>query len=252
VIENHLRYDIRIINVSLGGDVPSKGKITTLDRLVEDATALGMVVICASGNSGAKKIMPPASAPSAITVGGLNDHNGLYKKKWEMYRSNYGLGCGGVMKPELIAPAQWIAAPMLPGSKTFNDAQFWWALEHAHDDELKRILKTSEAKQRINAEILPKPLPEIRRAVRERINGEKFVHPCYQHVDGTSFAAPITTGIVAQMLEANSSLTPTQIKKILCDTAEAIEDISMERQGAGVIDAAKAVNAAVRLKRKSR
>jgi serine protease AprX len=250
ILENYLRFDIRIVNISLGGDTPCKGKLTPLDRLVEEATALGLVVICASGNSATRKIVPPASAPSAITVGGLNDHNSSNKRKWEMYRSSYGFGCGGAMKPELIAPAQWIAAPMLPGSKTFHDAQFWWKLERANDDELKHILKTREAKQRISAEVLPKPLSDIRRAVRERINNEKFVHVCYQHVDGTSFAAPIVSSVVAQMLEVNPLLTPAQIKKILRDTADPIEDAPLERQGAGVIHAAKAVDAAVRLKRK--
>jgi hypothetical protein len=45
-------------------------------------------------------------------------------------------------------------------------------------------------------------------------------------------------------------LTPAQIKKILRDTADPIEDAPLERQGAGAIHAAKAVDAAVRLKKK--
>jgi serine protease AprX len=46
--------------------------------------------------------------------------------------------------------------------------------------------------------------------VRQRINDQKFIHPHYQHVDGTSFAAAIVSAAVAQMLEANPALTPAR------------------------------------------
>ncbi len=35
------------------------------------------------------------SAPSAITVGGLNDMNTPHRNRWEMYHSSYGTGAGG-------------------------------------------------------------------------------------------------------------------------------------------------------------
>ena len=59
------------------------------------------------------------------------------------------------------------------------------------------------------------PASEIRLAIQEYMNEQKFIHPHYQHVDGTSMAAPIVSGIVAQMLEANPSLTPAQVKEML-------------------------------------
>ncbi|MCS6774770.1 MAG: S8 family serine peptidase [Thermoflexales bacterium] len=241
VLDNASRFDIRVVNVSVGGDVPSTGKMTALDRLVEALVEAGLVVVCAIGNSAAHKVIPPASAPSAITVGGLDDRNTLDRSQWRMYRSNYGRGARGVPKPELIAPAAWIAAPMLPNTRTHREAQFLWRLERASDEELRQILQTREAHQRISVETMSKPIPEIRRAVRQRINDEKFIHPHYQHVDGTSFAAAIVSSVVAQMLEANPELTPAEVKQILMQTAEPLEGVPPERQGAGVIHAGAAV-----------
>jgi serine protease AprX len=246
-LDNAQRFNVRIINISLGGDVPSTGRMTALDQLVEDETAAGIVVVAAAGNHGTKRVVPPASAPSAITVGGLNDNNSLDPSKRMMYHSSYGRGARGALKPEVLAPAQWVAAPMLPGTPTHKEAQFLWSIERATDAELRRILQTKEAKRRISVETMGRPLHEIRRIVRQRMNDEKFIHPHYQHVDGTSFAAPIVSSIVAQMLEANPALTPAQVKRILIDTAEPLEDVPLERQGAGVVCAPAAVDAAVKL-----
>jgi serine protease AprX len=66
----------------------------------------------------------------------------------------------------------------------------------------------------------------------------------YQHVDGTSFAAPIVTSIVAQMIEANPRLTPGAIKNILISTADRIAGAPAIRQGFGVVNARRAVELA--------
>ncbi|WP_169238540.1 S8 family serine peptidase [Candidatus Roseilinea sp. NK_OTU-006] len=250
LLDNAQRFEVRVINISLGGDRSSDGQLTALDALVEEAVARGMVVVCAAGNSGAQRVVSPASAPSAITVGGLNDHNSLDRSRWTLYHSSYGRGGRGAAKPEVIAPAQWIAAPMLPRTKVHNEAQFLWRIERATDAELARILRTKEARQNISAETMSKPLHEIRRIVRQRMNDQKFIHPHYQHVDGTSFAAAIVSSVVAQMLEANPSLTPAQVKRILIETAEPLDDAPPERQGAGVVHAGAAVAAALKLKRR--
>lgn len=244
-VDNAQRFGVRVINISLGGDVPSSGKVTPLDALVDEATERGLVVVCASGNGGSRRIVPPASAPSAITVGGVNDHNSLDRAKRAMYHSSYGRGVRGATKPEVLAPAQWVAAPMLPKTAVHNEAQFLWKIERASDEQLRRILRTKEARARISTETMSRPLSEIRLIVRQRMNDEKFIHPHYQHVDGTSFSAPITSSVVAQMLEANPGLTPEQVKHILIDTAEPLDDVPLERQGAGLVNAGAAVEVAI-------
>jgi serine protease AprX len=246
-MDNAARFGVRIVNISLGGDIPATGKMTPLDQLVEDAVAQGLAVVCAAGNSGGHKLIPPASAPSAITVGGLNDHNSLDRARHCLYPTSYGRGARGVMKPEIIAPAQWVAAPMLPRTRVHNEAQFLWKIERANERDLARILQTKESRARISLETMNRPAHEIKRIMRERMNDQKFIHPHYQHVDGTSFAAPIVSSVAAQMLEANPALRPAQVKQVLIDTAEPLDDVPLEKQGGGVVNAGAAVEAALRL-----
>lgn len=247
VLREHERFLIRIINISLGGDQPTTGKFTELDELVEEAVLRGIVVVVAAGNSGRRFVVPPASAPSAITVGGVEDQNHLDPRYRRMYWSSFGRGINGVRKPEVIAPAIWLAAPMLPKTRTQNEALYFWRLAQANDVQLRRGLRSSYAQTRLGKKPLDLPLSEARLAIREYMNGQKFIHPHYQHVDGTSMAAPIVSGIVAQMLEANPLLTPAQVKEILMTTADPLNDAPAERQGAGAVNAGRAVAASLRV-----
>ncbi|WP_052947512.1 S8 family serine peptidase [Aneurinibacillus tyrosinisolvens] len=60
----------------------------------------------------------------------------------------------------------------------------------------------------------------------------------FLQMSGTSMAAPVVTGTVALMLEANPSLTPNQIKAVLANTTQTYSGMT---DNAGVIDAEKAV-----------
>lgn len=246
VIHNQHHYNIRVVNLSVGGDIPSDGTLSSLDELVEEASARGMVVVCAVGNGGVQHVVPPASAPSAITVGGLDDRNSLERAHHRLYHSNFGHGGYFKPKPDLIAPAIWVAAPMLPQTWVYNEGKYLWKLAHASDEELKTLLNTRAAERRFKKETLSLPLDAIRRAIRLRMIEQKYIHAHYQHVDGTSMAAPIVSAVVAQMLEANPSLAPAQVEKILCDTAQPYEHFPRERQGYGVLIAAHAVACALR------
>ena len=247
VLHNRERFNIRIVNISLGGDNPTTGKFTPLDALVEEAVAAGLVVVAAAGNSGHPILIPPASAPSAITVGGLNDQNHLDPRYRRMYWSSYGRGLNGVRKPDLIAPAIWLAAPMLPKTSTHNASLYFWRLAHASDKELGNLLKSKYVHTRLSKKMQDLPATEVRNAIREYMIEQKFIHPHYQHVDGTSMAAPIVSGVAAQMLEANPSLGPAQVKELLMTTADPLNDAPAERQGAGALNAGRAVAAALRV-----
>lgn len=65
----------------------------------------------------------------------------------------------------------------------------------------------------------------------------------YTSLSGTSMATPICVGVVAQMLQADGSLTPDQVKARLMETATTMY-LEPNVQGAGVINAAKAVGVA--------
>ena len=246
VLNNRERFNIRVVNISLGGDHPTTGKFTELDELVEEAVLRGLVVVAAAGNTGHRILVPPASAPSAITVGGLNDQNQLDPRYRRLYWSSFGRGINDVRKPDLIAPAIWVAAPMLPKTSTHNAALFFWRLAGASDRVLSKSMESSYVQTRLNKKMHNLPASEIRLAIQEYMNEQKFIHPHYQHVDGTSMAAPIVSGIVAQMLEANPSLTPAQVKEILMVSADPLNDAPAERQGAGAINGGRAVAAALR------
>ena len=223
VIANRERYDIRVLNISLGGDedVPCSKSIT--DQAAEEAISLGIVVVAAAGNSGGPSI-PPANSPSVITVGGYSDHNELNRDRLNLYHSNFGITADGTVKPEIVAPAMWIAAPVLPGTPAYERAEALSRLAAAPDYELRQ--------------------PEIRPYVEVMLKQEKIVAAHYQHVDGTSFAAPIVTSIVAQMIEANPALTPNAIKNILVSTADRITSEPAIRQGFGVVNTGRAVQLA--------
>jgi serine protease AprX len=60
-------------------------------------------------------------------------------------------------------------------------------------------------------------------------------------VDGTSFAAPIVSSVVAQMLEERPELKPHEVKQILIKTAVRIPHVAVDRQGWGMVNPRLAV-----------
>lgn len=68
----------------------------------------------------------------------------------------------------------------------------------------------------------------------------------YKSSGGTSFAAPMVAGIVAQMLQVNPSLTPMEVLDILRQTASQAENPDSSL-GWGIVNAAAAIQIAVDL-----
>ena len=79
VIANRERYNIRVLNISLGGDEDVSCSKSIIDQAAEEAIRNGIVVVAAAGNSGSegRHSIPPANSPSVITVGGYSDNNQL-------------------------------------------------------------------------------------------------------------------------------------------------------------------------------
>lgn len=67
----------------------------------------------------------------------------------------------------------------------------------------------------------------------------------YASFDGTSMATPHVTGVVALMKATNRGLTPAQIRALLKKTAQPLAPSLTNETGAGLVDAAAAVSAAV-------
>lgn len=248
VLENRDRYDIRVVNISAGGDEETSYLTDPLSQIVEECSRSGITVVCAVGNAGHlpnHPVVPPASAPSSIAVGGLDDHNSINRLKRGMYRSSYGPTIDGLQKPEVIASSIWIPAPILPNTPTAQQAELLETLDKSADGELHAIIRGSQG---IDPELdaaLDRPVHSIRQIITLKIRRENVITKSYKYVDGTSFSAPIVSSVAAQMIEANDSLTPSEIKKILITTAERLPGYEVDRQGWGVIDPRKAVEMAL-------
>jgi serine protease AprX len=78
----------------------------------------------------------------------------------------------------------------------------------------------------------------------DKQNKQSRVGTWYSSLSGTSMATPVCAGVVAQLLQANGSLTPDRVKARLVETALKLDDLDPNTQGAGVINAQKAASAA--------
>ena len=247
VMENRERYAIRVVSMSLGGDEDRPLAQSRVNQLAEEAVRRGMVLVAAAGNSGCTerhRALPPATAPSVIAVGGYDDGNDPERKRLALYCSSFGVTADGLVKPEIIAPAMWVAAPILPGTPAYARAEALARLSATPDNRLAAVVR-EVGTETIGLPPTDWPSPDALRSwIDQKLRDEKIVAAHYQHVDGTSFAAPVVASVVAQMLEANPALTPAAVKRILLETAARVGELPAVRQGYGVLDVRAAIGAA--------
>jgi serine protease AprX len=208
------KLGVRVANLSVGGDPVSPLKGNIVDTAIAALAARGITVVAAAGNDGRRQLVPPATSPVAVTVGGLDDQNTFEHEALMLWHSNYGRGDDGARKPELVAPSLWVAAPLLPDTPQATRARYLFA---------RRAVQAGDP------------------AVESEIEYDKLITPYYQHVEGTSFAAPVVASIVACMLQANPDLTPREVRKLLIRAAEPVPGAPAERQGHGAIQGGQAV-----------
>lgn len=203
---------VRVVNLSLGGDLVEPLAHNPVDEAVAALVEAGLVAVVAAGNDGERRLVPPATAPSALTIGGLDDRNVFGDDERTLWHSSYGATAELLPKPELVAPSLRVIAPLLPDTPLAAEAAALFVRRAAGDP-------TVEAR-----------LIELR-----------LVTPHYQHVEGTSFAAPIVASTVACMLEANPALGPRRVRELLVSACHTVPGAPAERQGAGALDAGRAL-----------
>jgi serine protease AprX len=238
-----------VLNISLGGDEDVPCSQSVIDQAAERAVAVGIVVVAAAGNSGDGErphSIPPANSPSVITVGGYDDNNEPGASSLGLYHSNFGPTADGTLKPEIVGPAMWVAAPVLPGTDLYRSAERLSRLAAAPDYQLRGLLRQLWREAGLPVSILGEEAGRAREIVESHLRRDKIISAHYQHVDGTSFAAPVVSSVVAQMIEANPNLTPAAVKHILISTADRIAGAPLARQGYGVLNARRAVAEALR------
>ena len=242
ILDHHPEYGIRIVNISLGADDAGSYQQSEVARLTEQLIEQGIIIVAAVGNDEYGIVKAPANAPNVIAVGGMDDENKLDEQFGKLYHSSYGTTPDELMKPELIAHAIWIAAPILPETKEQREATLLHGLLNTPDSEFPAAL------EKIKDHLVPGDLilypgdsSFTRQSILRRMQRCKYISPHYMHVDGTSFAAPIVSAVVAQLLEINPALTPAMVRSLLFSTAKRLPGFPSERQGFGRIQPRKAI-----------
>jgi serine protease AprX len=236
----HRDLGVRVVSISLGVE-PDDDDATEVARAVDELVAAGIVVVAAAGNVPDRAPTLPASARAAITVGGIDDRNTSDRGDDRPWPSSHGEVAPGLYKPDLLAPSILVPAPMVPGTFQAREAHALYDLVTVLEEMRLESSKDEGAREELES---------FYDAVDGRIASQKYIAPDYQHVDGTSFAAPIVAAVVAQMLEANPALSPAEVKRGLIETSRGLPNVPREVQGAGIVEPAAAVDwAAARARR---
>ncbi|MGI6704103.1 MAG: S8 family peptidase [Clostridia bacterium] len=106
VLDNRNRYNIKVLNLSLGSQ-PKSLSYSPIDKAVSAAWEMGLTVICAAGNEGPRRqtISSPGICPEVITVGALDDRDTTTTKDDKIADfSSRGPTRRMVAKPDIIAP----------------------------------------------------------------------------------------------------------------------------------------------------
>jgi serine protease AprX len=212
-IANRATHNIRVINMSVGASVTESYKVDPLALAAKRAVDAGIVVVAAAGNRGRDAqgrtiyggITAPGNAPWVLTVGGSSTEGTTVR---------YDDVIGGYSSRGPTA-VDYLAKPDLvaPGTGIVSLA-----------DPLSAFYATK-------ANFL------VRGALA---TGYKP----YLSLTGTSMAAPVVSGTVALMLQANPNLTPNLVKAILQYTAQTHSDYNALTQGAGFLNSKGAVDLA--------
>ena len=179
-------------------------------RLVNNATENGIVCVIAAGNDGKRRIASPGSADGAITVASTDDADTINRTD------------------------DFIADYSNSGPRdSDNDDDDW--------DELKPDVSSYGSGIMSASAATGTSLPGSPRPMADN---------SYESKDGTSMSTPLVSGVVALMLQAESSLSPEEVKDILRNSSEVwgtasetdVSDRWNSDWGFGLVDASCAVD----------
>ncbi|MBM3462090.1 MAG: hypothetical protein FJX76_08325 [Armatimonadetes bacterium] len=243
VLQNYQKYNISTVNMSLGGG--PDGFPDTMDpvnRAVDKLIQRGVTVVSAAGNSGPEghTIGAPADGALNITVGASFDKTRVSEF------SSRGPTDDGLSKPDLMAPGEFIVSWSVPGSQMHQMGTVIEKLRNMKDDEFVALC---ENKPEL-IENLGLPRDILQRSPQERMDIlHKTLPPIFLPsadtlaAPGTSFAAPIVAGIVADLKQADPTAGPQRIKEVLRKTADPMDSrFGPNDQGAGFVDGVEALD----------
>jgi serine protease AprX len=201
-IANRARYNIRVINLSLGHPVTEPSTTDPLCQAVARAVTAGIVVVTSAGNYGTSAsgapvlggITSPGNSPLAITVGATDTFGTLTTSDDRVapYSSRGPTPFEMAVKPDVVAPGTKLVSLEVPGSYLTRAFPQW------------HIAGTGK-----NA---------------------------YMRLSGTSMAAAVVSGGVALLLNAQPSMSPAQVKIALQMGARYMPDGGLIGSGAGCVN----------------
>ncbi len=213
VLAHHTQYNIRVVNMSVGAQIHESFWTDPLTLAAKRVVDAGVVVVAAAGNWGKNSqgqpvwggIAAPGNAPWVLTVG-ASSTNGTPVRRDDTMATFSSRG------PTYL---DWAAKPDLvaPGAGSISLS--------APGSTFFLTRAAALLPGLVNTVALP-----------------------YLSLSGTSMAAPVVSGVVAQMLQANPTLTPNAVKAILQYTAEQYRGYKPLEQGAGFLNAVGAVRLA--------
>ena len=246
IANNHEKFNIKIVNCAVAGtddDGPCTRELIRLSELIHEQ---GITIVATTNRERWQPIPPLASAPHAIAVGMLDDWNTLFPADNVLFHATFRHTDAHQFIPTLIIPAIWIAAPILPGTDEALEAKVLFDLLQTPAFQLKKKLKQQIHLTRFSGELLDLPEVTIQKILRTHLIERKYINPYYKHVDATSFATPIISSLIAQMLEANPRLSSAAIKELLYTTARPLPKAPTGAQGFGVVQPRSALYKAFR------
>jgi serine protease AprX len=205
--------NIRIVNLSVATGVYESYNSDPLTLAARNAVSAGIVVVAAAGNNGRgasgstqyRGVTAPGNAPWVLTVG-ASSHMGTVARGDDTIAAFSSRGPGAVD----YGAKPDIVAPGV-GIESLSSPGSW--------------LYMVDSQYLLNGTVATS-------------------YPPYLSLSGSSMAAPVVTGTVGLMLQANPSLTPNQVKAILQYTAQVDPDYDVLTQGAGFLNAKGAVELA--------
>jgi serine protease AprX len=213
LIANRHVFDVRVVNLSVAAGVFESYSTDPLTLAAKRAVDAGIVVVAAAGNYGRDKhgkklyggITAPGNAPWVLTVG-ASSHSGTVDRADDTIALFSSRGPTAIDRE---AKPDLVAPGV--GIESLSDPL--------------SAFYTTKSAYLLRGTALTAYLP-------------------YLSLSGTSMAAPVVTGTIALMLQANPSLTPARVKAILQYTAQKYQGYDVMTQGAGFLDAQAAVNLA--------
>jgi serine protease AprX len=190
------KYNIRVINLSLGRGVFESSTLDPLCQAVEQAWKAGIVVVVAAGNYGRDNsnnnygygtITAPGNDPYVITVGAMKTM-GTATRADDLiatYSSKGPTMLDQIIKPDLVAPGNLVISDLASTTATL------------YQTYPQNVL----------------PISYYTTSNNQNASSNYYI------LSGTSMATPMVSGAAALLLQQNPLLTPDQVKARLMKTA---------------------------------